>query len=116
MTSISAVQGSLLAQHAFTSKTDQLVQYALAHRLLMYVAIGAALLIVIPLGRVLFSWSGHTSMSLNSAPASPIASINEAPATRCTHCSASMSSRQDFCPACGYAQPVRQTGTAYFPG
>ena len=38
--------------------------------------------------------------------------INRAPAARCTHCDAALSASSSFCPACGYAQPMQQTGTA----
>ena len=31
---------------------------------------------------------------------------------RCTHCNAGLGASPSFCPACGYAQPVTQTGTA----
>lgn len=37
--------------------------------------------------------------------------IDRAPATRCTHCDASLPASSSFCPACGFAQPAAQTGT-----
>ena len=35
--------------------------------------------------------------------------IRPSTATLCTHCSATLSAHEDFCPACGYAQPVHQS-------
>lgn len=57
-----------------------------------------------------------------SAPPAPVApvvsnvtAINEALTTPCIHCGVTISSREDFCPACGYAQPVKQSFIAAFP-
>jgi hypothetical protein len=38
--------------------------------------------------------------------------INRAPTPHCTHCDAPLSGSSSFCPACGFAQPAMQTGTA----
>ncbi|HZZ39151.1 MAG TPA: zinc ribbon domain-containing protein [Acidobacteriaceae bacterium] len=40
---------------------------------------------------------------IHSTPSRPPAS------TLCTHCGATLSAHQDFCPACGYAQPAQQS-------
>ena len=45
-------------------------------------------------------------------PPKSVTSIHESPTVSCIHCGANMSSRQDFCPACGYAQPMKQSFTA----
>lgn len=44
-------------------------------------------------------------------PSSPIHAtrIRPSTATLCTHCSATLSAHEDFCPACGYAQPMHQS-------
>jgi hypothetical protein len=46
---------------------------------------------------------------------SNVTSINGSLTVECIHCGVTMPSRQDFCPACGYAQPVKQSFTAAFP-
>jgi len=46
---------------------------------------------------------------------SNVTAINEALTVKCIHCGVTMPSRQDFCPACGYAQPVKQSLAAAFP-
>jgi hypothetical protein len=46
---------------------------------------------------------------------SNVTAINESLTVECIHCGVTMPSRQDFCPACGYAQPVKQSLTAAFP-
>lgn len=46
------------------------------------------------------------------APPSNVRPINESLTVSCIHCGVTMSSRQDFCPACGYAQPMKQSFTA----
>ena len=76
------------------------------------------------------SVSGLTALSVDFEPAAPIerapspsaipmpsnvTAINEALTVPCTHCGVTMSSRQDFCPACGYAQPVKHSFAAAFP-
>jgi hypothetical protein len=48
-------------------------------------------------------------------PPSNVTAINEALTVPCIHCGVTISSREDFCPACGYAQPVKQTFIAAFP-
>jgi hypothetical protein len=50
-----------------------------------------------------------------SPPVSNVTAINEALTTPCIHCGVTISSREDFCPACGYAQPVKQSFIAAFP-
>jgi hypothetical protein len=50
-----------------------------------------------------------------SPPVSNVTAINEALTTPCIHCDVTISSREDFCPACGYAQPVKQSFIAAFP-
>jgi hypothetical protein len=116
---------------------------------MVYAAGAAALLICIPLVRMIFrrrrrveedissttpyaSVLGLTSASVapvdfrraawESAPPAPVApvvsnvtAINEALTTPCIHCGVTISSREDFCPACGYAQPVKQSFIAAFP-
>ncbi len=44
--------------------------------------------------------------------AANVTPIDRGRAARCTHCQATLEARCSFCPACGYAQPVTQTGTA----
>jgi hypothetical protein len=46
---------------------------------------------------------------------SNVTAINGSLTVKCIHCGVTMPSRQDFCPACGYAQPVKQSLTAAFP-
>jgi hypothetical protein len=46
---------------------------------------------------------------------SNVTAINESLTVECIHCGVTMPSREDFCPACGYAQPVKQSFTAAFP-
>jgi hypothetical protein len=46
---------------------------------------------------------------------SNVTAINESLTVECIHCGVTMPSREDFCPACGYAQPVKQSLTAAFP-
>lgn len=48
------------------------------------------------------------------APVPPkgVTAIKETPTVSCIHCGANMSSNRDFCPACGYAQPMKQSFTA----
>jgi hypothetical protein len=46
---------------------------------------------------------------------SKVTAINQSLTAPCIHCGVIMSSRQDFCPACGYAQPVKQGLKAAFP-
>jgi RNA polymerase subunit RPABC4/transcription elongation factor Spt4 len=43
---------------------------------------------------------------------SNVRAINESLTVPCIHCGATMSSRQNFCPACSYAQPMKRTFTA----
>lgn len=114
------------------------------HHLMAYIAATAVLLVSIPLVRALLGSLSHKD-SVDDAPlsaASPsmlglsspvidvkpasiertqipipsnVTSINGSLTVECIHCGVTMSSRQDFCPACGYAQPVRQSFTAAFP-
>ena len=46
---------------------------------------------------------------------SNVTAINESLTVECIHCGVTMPSREDFCPACGYAQPVKQSFAAAFP-
>ena len=46
---------------------------------------------------------------------SKVTAINQSLTAPCIHCGVTMSSRQDFCPACGYAQPVKQSLKTAFP-
>jgi hypothetical protein len=46
---------------------------------------------------------------------SNVTAINGALTVKCIHCGVTMPSRQDFCPACGYAQPVKHSLAAAFP-
>jgi hypothetical protein len=111
-----------------------------------YIATAAALLIAIPLLRVLLRSRdknedvpapdiAYPSVLGLTAPPPPTASTGTRPAVReftaptvskvtainqsltapCIHCGVTMSARQDFCPACGYAQPVKQGLKAAFP-
>ena len=52
---------------------------------------------------------------LSSPAVSKVTAINQSLTAPCIHCGVTMSSRQDFCPACGYAQPVKQGLKAAFP-
>jgi hypothetical protein len=73
------------------------------------------------------SMLGLSSSVIDFKPAAPIeravsqtipsnvTAINESLTVECIHCGVTMPSRQDFCPACGYAQPVKQSLTAAFP-
>jgi hypothetical protein len=112
------------------------------HHLMVYIAAAAALLVCIPLARALFgsrsqsdtdddsalsaaspsmlglSSSGLSTPRIDFKPA-PIASnvtaINGSLTVECIHCGVTMPSREDFCPACGYAQPAKQSFAAAFP-
>jgi hypothetical protein len=58
------------------------------------------------------------SPSIERAPnpiPSNVTAINESLTVPCIHCGVTMPSRQDFCPACGYAQPVKESFAAAFP-
>jgi hypothetical protein len=111
------------------------------HHLMAYTAIVAVLLVTIPLARVIFASHGsdEDTSSLASAPPSMlglasasadftpasieftppaesnVTAINESLTAPCIHCGVTISSREDFCPACGYAQPVKQSFIAAFP-
>jgi hypothetical protein len=50
-----------------------------------------------------------------SPTVSKVTAINQSLTAPCIHCGVTMSARQDFCPACGYAQPVKQGLKAAFP-
>jgi hypothetical protein len=50
-----------------------------------------------------------------TAGLSNVTAINASLTAPCIHCGVIMPSREDFCPACGYAQPVKQSFTAAFP-
>jgi hypothetical protein len=108
-----------------------------------YAAGVAVLLIFIPLVRLTFrsrrsgkadlslTTAGPSMLGLSSAPhesrrvgwesappppaPSNVTAINEALTVPCIHCGVTISSREDFCPACGYAQPVKQSFIAAFP-
>jgi hypothetical protein len=54
------------------------------------------------------------SQKQNPIP-SNVTAINGSLTVKCIHCGVTMPSRQDFCPACGYAQPVKHSLTAAFP-
>jgi hypothetical protein len=129
--------------HALQSFYDSLLNSP--HHLWAYVAVAAALLVCIPLTRALFRSRGKdedapapniaypSMLGLSSPPASPspasrpaarefitptvskVTAINQSLTAPCIHCGVTMSSRQDFCPACGYAQPVKQGLKAAFP-
>lgn len=45
-------------------------------------------------------------------PPKTVTSIKETLTEPCIHCGANMSSHRDFCPSCGYAQPMKQSFTA----
>jgi hypothetical protein len=109
------------------------------HHLAAYIAGAAVLLICLPLARAIFrrrgadedasslgtaspSMLGLTSAAIDFKPApvafappSNVTAINEALTVPCIHCGVTISSREDFCPACGYAQPVKQSFIAAFP-
>jgi hypothetical protein len=113
------------------------------HHLMVYIAVAAVLLVCIPLARALFgsrsqsdrdddsalsaaspSMLGLSSPGLSSergpSPAqnaipSNVTAINGSLTVECIHCGVTMPSREDFCPACGYAQPVKQSFAAAFP-
>jgi len=109
-----------------------------------YVAVVAALLVTIPLLRAMFrsrdknedvpapqiaypSVLGLTAPPAPPSPARPavrefisptvskVTPINQSLTAPCIHCGETISSRQDFCPACGYAQPVKQSLKTAFP-
>ncbi len=107
------------------------------HRVAYGVAAAAAVLLIgIPLLRLIFgsrrnreepvaAEGGYPSMfGLGSAPvnvrpapaeiapASNVTAIHGSLTVPCIHCGVTMSPRQDFCPACGYAQPMKQSFTA----
>ncbi|HEX6496159.1 MAG TPA: hypothetical protein VF018_11790 [Acidobacteriaceae bacterium] len=50
-----------------------------------------------------------------TAGLSNVTAINASLTAPCIHCGVIMPSREDFCPACGYAQPAKQSFTAAFP-
>lgn len=54
------------------------------------------------------------SLAQNPIP-SNVTAINGSLTVKCIHCGVTMPSREDFCPACGYAQPVKHSLTAAFP-
>jgi hypothetical protein len=54
-------------------------------------------------------------VSSTPPPVSNVTAINEDLTVPCIHCGVTISSREDFCPACGYAQPVKQSLIAAFP-
>ena len=54
------------------------------------------------------------SLAQNPIP-SNVTAINGSLTVKCIHCGVTMASREDFCPACGYAQPVKHSLTAAFP-
>jgi hypothetical protein len=108
------------------------------HHLALYITVGAVavLLVALPLIRAIFgsrdtddtaspSTLGLTSAVVEFKPApvieftphhaSKVTAINEAHTVPCIHCGVTISTREDFCPACGYAQPVKQSFIAAFP-
>lgn len=102
------------------------------------VAAAAVLLVGIPLLRLIFGSSGRDEeaapveagypsmfglasapvslrpapIDVAPAPPSNVTPIKESLTVPCIHCGVTMSPRQDFCPACGYAQPMKQSFTA----
>ncbi len=50
-----------------------------------------------------------------TAGLSNVTAINASLTVACIHCGVIMPSREDFCPACGYAQPVKKSFIAAFP-
>lgn len=111
------------------------------HHLALYIVVAAlaVLLVGIPLIRAIFRSRDDDDASVKAAspsmlglasppvdfrpapvestpsPASNVTAINEALTVPCIHCGVTISSREDFCPACGYAQPVKQSFIAAFP-
>jgi hypothetical protein len=110
------------------------------HHLVAYIAGAAVLLVCIPLARAVFrrrggdgdassaqtaspSMLGLTSPAIDFKPApveltpppSNVTAINESLTVPCIHCGVTIPTREDFCPACGYAQPVKQSFIAAFP-
>jgi hypothetical protein len=72
-----------------------------------------------PRRRAAFNQSPLEGLSLNQPRPGAITPgwanvtpINRAPAMRCAHCDAALAAKESFCPACGYAQSLLQTGTA----
>ena len=68
--------------------------------------------------------SSSSAMSSAARPAvlefttptvSNVTAINASLTVPCIHCRETISTRQDFCPACGYAQPVKHRFKAAFP-
>jgi hypothetical protein len=55
---------------------------------------------------------GPAAIDVAPVPASNVTAINGSLTVPCIHCGVTMSPRQDFCPACGYAQPMQQSFTA----
>jgi hypothetical protein len=110
------------------------------HHLAVWVGAAAVLLISLPLLRLMFGAhrneepvpveAAYPSMlglsapvdfepetidfeaEVPSIPPRNVTPINESSTVPCIHCGVKMSSRQDFCPACGYAQPMKQSFTA----
>lgn len=54
-------------------------------------------------------------LEFNTPTVSKVRAINDSLTVPCIHCGGNISTRQDFCPACGYAQPVKQSFKAAFP-
>ena len=46
-------------------------------------------------------------------PVSNVTRIHPSSSALCTHCGATLSAHEDFCPACGYAQPTQQSVAAF---
>ena len=114
----------------------------LPHHLLVYIAAAAVLLICIPILRSTLGSRRKTTATVDVAypsmfglttpavdqidfrpqiefspepvpiPPRSVTAINESSTVPCIHCGVSMSSHRDFCPACGYAQPMKQSVTA----
>ena len=106
----------------------------------LYVAIAAVLVVLLLMARGLSGRSrGPLVLSLGDSPADELprryASFNQTPIpatsnraitpgwatvtpinrvlpARCTHCQATFTATESFCPTCGYAQPARQSGAA----
>lgn len=59
-------------------------------------------------------WADAAPLTERSAAerATNVRPIRPATTVNCTHCGAALSAPQDFCPACGYAQPVKRSVTA----
>ena len=108
----------------------------------IYIAVAAVLLVGIPLIRAVLRSSRRRSLNIEpstaaapsvlglaSAPIEPrpgvlefappavskVTAINESLSMPCIHCGVTISSRQDFCPSCGYAQPMKQGFKTAFP-